>query len=1000
MRISMGIYPRIYYLLPLILGFTHCTEEKKISLEVSTYHYDKSPVLGAEVFSDKNLICKTGIKGTCEGSFILDSDPPSTISIEIKKPSDVYYYAPYFASFDITDRLNDPIKITTTLFNVPKQVSTDSVSPEDQKLPENSDSLKDTTKETLNTENITADDETEKTDTSISQEEEPEVTANDAVSPLANTIKSDELQVSSLNQLLKTIGISPQDSLLREIISGSFVDIQSAPASVIDYKKFNNHIPRDKKVLLSLHALNGNAPISNARFYFKEGIAEYLICSTNERGHCLSTITQPFLGQKVNILGKASDLKSVLKEVGLEEKTNLYFQFERSDDVDVTVIEDNLWHSRPLSQAPVGIGQDTIGNTDSTGKISIPKNKKDLWKKNGLTFRQHSGKTQNLPAESIISSQAILAGDAHKPFKVFLLEPFIVSSEPKNTIFNASQLSKSHYLDLKKNLFVRKIFREFPREDMRKYLAEKGLSIFDLTQSGWQRFDLDLDIIAIPTIVVGKTPKLQLLFLDDEGQALAGSMTAEIDDADGDKVQSSLGKEAVKKIVYNLPFLTAVTHISEQKFEIAAGDNFDSQILAGDKVLLIDLNHQNNPIAEGEISKVTGDSSQVTLKDTSILFEKNHLGAIVRPPRSLLTHAENSSIKVEVRGLDEEVLPYLHPGVPIFVDGSYQGTTDASGGLVLSKDTSSKHQIIETAIPGYLSKALPIPSDKKELVLTLEAGPTHARFASSPVGTEVIIDETIKTKTFFVGLLPNTPLEKDSHLIRFLPKSGYKPLTFSLSNADRKAINFNHTRRVYLPRDELSKARDQLSKNKIEDATAILRGIPAEDPSFLEAQNLIAKTFLLGDHSIDEILDIVDQKIGKGLSETTRLEQNQKTMAAFNASMIHILVGSILIGHDDYKAKIFLNKAYQDLVKINNDLIGSADLVQEDTQRSVAYFSALSLHFLYSIEKKTKQKNLLTALWKSYFNMAQKSAEPHLSKASDFAKQLITRDESLKRIIF
>lgn len=846
-----------------------CTpKEATLSLKANVKTNQGDPVQGAVVAIDGKSLGETDING------IFESEIKVAIGerrrVEIKKDSDVYYFAPYYENFTLADAQPQELALNAVLYFVPKPSATVASQPQSEQAPATAPAVEKPVVQNEDGELTTTHNGAEEFSTIQEEdlaESEPAVAAV-AVSPVKEEIRDTVAAVVETPTPKKQVAEAPiaseQDDLLApsveedvgtqvsEPIAAQTVAVPVEPVGIPEAApapvkiKPGNKITAVGQSLFTVHAFMGKTAVKDVTITYGLSGSNDLkeACRTNERGRCVIRFTGNE-AENVTLVATRPGFKTVTKVIRLENKGKITLAMEQGHTLDIYALEKNYNYKNGIENAEVFINGKQVGKTDAFGKYTYvyAGKKEDLISVSirAKNYLPEVFETDFVASESM-SLVKIFAPEIPPPAKVVILSPRIAgkSDSVKPGAVDVGFDQKIRHAT-SQTLFSSAAFKEYPQELLEKHLKAYGAGTAEILTKGWADLEIKkmVDVLLVPTVVFEDKTTLELSMVDARGTTVAAAKEILDDIGDAASINRAVA-DIAKKVVRAFPFEGAVLSKDASGVSINLGFASGRGVKAGDYLDVYGLQVERHGKAKEfgrigtlvikELADATARASVSNLEPRAVIERGDIVAMRVRKP------SNPSSAQVRVasgKGGSGDV-----SGANVYFNDTWIGATDSDGRLYAEVTGTGTLKVIKQGFAPFTRQVGMRSGVRHDVVLAAQQA--YLRVDSQPQGAKVLVDGKS------VGVTPiMTPIPTQVGFVKLQLEApnGYKTWSQVLE-LDEGTLDLTGARAVVLETDVLQPALTLKNNGKMQEAAAALANIPETHSDYLAAQHELGQIFL------------------------------------------------------------------------------------------------------------------------------------------------------------
>jgi hypothetical protein len=822
--------------------------ETTVDLKVSAKTNQGDPVAGAAVVLEKNEIGETDAQGLFEKTQTLSSD--SRASIEIKKESPSYYFAPYFESFKVSNEESQKVTIVATLYFVPKPKEVPSGAevktkeePVDSRISQSD--LEKTAMEQpkakrpngSNPADVAADANAES-----QQKDEEVVLDGDFQKPKDAEIDAESLKAAKEDDAesspsfvgkVKTdpeLGSGYEGEEEATVESTSLTEILEAKGEAYPERVASNK----GKVLYTVHIHHGKNPLPHADIFIGSPDQGDLkkACRTNTRGRCaLRFLNLP--QNPIALMIKKRGFQTTQKTVTVRHRGQLRVGLIPGKTIDVFAVRKSYNFTSGVDNVEVLINGKVVGITDRYGYFSFGYGGRpdDL-----ISISLKS--KENLPElfeTDFVASGSMTLVKYFTPLKPVSAKLSITRLKPagpvdsKNRNFFDGRFDRKLRAAAQKHVFSSTAFREFSPSLFRQAIKTSGLSLGAVTARGWQATDLKskVDALVLPTLILKPKPILEMSFVDSTGRVIAAAKEPVDNPMDDHSIDRAVGTIAAK-ISRVFPFEGAVLRKEGEKIAINLGYGTGRSVEVNDVLDIYGIvtakdgrNQTHGKIGQIRIAEVFDQYSNgipFGMKPRAII-ERGDL-VVAHPKRDSSPESVSVTVREETSGINLSQ-------ANIYFNDMWIGSTNKGGRIESNISGTGQLKVVRHGFRPFTQRV--DLTKKRRLKISLTKDMAFMRLESVPSGATITIDGKP------VGKTPRTaPLAVQAGFIKLTLDgvAGYKPYNQVLE-LEHGTLDLSGVNSVSLEEDFIEQSEKLVKAGRIEQALQRLNDIPTNHSDYL-----------------------------------------------------------------------------------------------------------------------------------------------------------------------
>lgn len=869
-------------LLPL-QGISCQKKDVTVRIAVDVKTNQGAPVDAAQIILDNSPLGVTNNAGIFSTELQLKVGVRRRL--EVKKESDINYFAPHYESFVVGEASRQDINIPAVLYFVPKpsspanpQVGSASPTP----VPADLQAAAHSPQPSNNNESATTDDEQAPLVGS------PQPAASEETLSTADLATADPNQASA-NTASKTPATVAEGSVADKVASADTPPTPDKEANATDEQvsvavEDNSHsttsaapatnlaqgtlLPvlgdtdlKDEKPVLSypknkpattgslvftVHAYSHGTPLEGVQINTgteEDGDLKFA-CETNKRGRCALHLER-LPTSNLTFVAVKKGYRTAKKTTHIKDQGKLVLAMEAGHTIDIYAVSKAFNFTKGLAGVEIKVAGKTAGVTDNFGHLSYLYVGKtdDLI---SIAMKAKGYLPETFETDFVASGPMKLVRN-FAPIKPPAARLAVLGVRPAGAITQEQAQLLTRETDslvraaADKNLFSSPAFKELQQALFLNSLSKLGLTPFSITQEGWAESDLKskLDGLLLPTIIFADKTYLELSIIDSQAKIIAAAKEPLTDLKD--KAAITKAMDAVyKRLNRAFPFEGAVLEKSGAKVTINIGYAAGRSIKAGDMLDVFGTQSEK----QGR-SKTFSKIARIVVRE--VFDDKAIANLVKQEPRSVIERGDTIRLRPrqseEQKGTKIAVTTEGSAATPlaqanIYLNDAWIGATDESGIFQASANGSGSLKVIKN---GYQPRSLDVTfKDDEQVKIAMKRETALLRIESRPPGLAVRIDGELVGKTPLAS-----PIAVASGFVKLAidaPK-GYKPFTQVLE-LDQGTLELVGANAIVLERDERSEALKLLSAGDTEGAIKKYLTIAKDHSDWLIAQHELGEIYL------------------------------------------------------------------------------------------------------------------------------------------------------------
>lgn len=957
---------KLWFLVFTIACLNACLRnEQNTAIDIKVVNDEGIPIANAKIFMNDEIASITNSHGqaSLEKSFSYNSE----VTIEIRKNSEIRYYAPYSTRIKINERAYDKKIIKAMLYSVPKPSASDERFGNTPNMDDND--LKDQVQ--LDTKN-----ESIKTTETNGKKE--------------NSTLQATVQESSKPEEAQSVAIEKS-----EIKSPSIVSMKALGVNDKIAKKIKAKPKSQQDTIINFYAFSNNKPISDVEIYV--GYAQKgtlaLACKTNRNGRCLYKNKE----QKNNpatIVAQKKGYQTQDKHYQLKDGNRIRFNMKRGHTIDIFAIMKRYDQSRGVDGIEVYINGKKESETDEFGRSSYfyQGNPGDLVE---VTLKSDHYIPKSYTTDYVIAGPTSLVR-YYSPEK---LEPIKVAVAPiqaagrlgGKTLENFGyETNKILARAMRSRFFTHPVFQQAD-ENMIKSLSNKTKkNLLELLNQGWKGTDIqtDLDAVVLPTLILQNPLRIELSLLNSDGEVLTAAQEELVSFTDKNAINYSVDS-LKKKLIQKFPFEGTIVKKDDDAVWVNIGKNQNLQLNVGDELNI--YGPQSDKLGQKITHTYIG-----KLRINQVLANKSRAQIIKTMPRSLIDTGDQIVLKRKKKISKEQItlnIVDIDEKKPIsqanvYFRNNWLGSTNNKGILTIGKSNLSGTALLHIIKPGYqdFTKELKL-SSLNQIEIPIERETAFIQLESDPEKAKVYLDGS------YVGDTPfQRPVAVPTGFVKLevVGPKGYKKLE-KILDLSIGTLSLTGDRKLFLEKDLLTEAKETLKSGDSSTALKQFEAIPPEHSDYLIAQ-----------HQVGEIYLSVFKNPVKAAAafsnvtadpEVQGFNNKQFISSHVNEALALYMAASNLESESKETAIAHYSKAIEIFSKVEPQLRYITKPQQAEAFHNTLYYKALASHRIWDLSLEPAilslaHKNWLHYLNGSAINQASKNSLIYLKNAETYLKQI------------
>ena len=900
------------------------------------------------------------------------------VRVEIRKESDVYYFAPYFDGFVVKEDEKQKVDMVAVLYFVPK--------------PNMDIADKDESQDTNSTVNDL--------DESVSKADEVEEVSSES-ELVASASNESQNQDTTVPADKNSSAVEVVDTSIEKIEAPKIAVTTVAKSEVVELKGAYPKIDRANKgpTIFTVMVTENHEPLGDAEIFVGRDSKRDLssACTTNSRGRCVIRFEDK-PKSVVSLVVKRKGYKTTSLSTRITNKGQIKFSMAKGKTIDIFAITKSFNFTRGLEEVAVLINGRTVGQTDKFGYYSFTySGKKDDLVSVAL---RAMGFLPEIYETDFVASGPMTLVKFFNPKTPPSVRMVVLPVQPAGKVSKKDLRAFDGSVDkiistaARTSVFSSTAFQEVQFTTFNRLAKQNGENLTRLQKEGWQATQLksQIDALLLPTLVLNQSPYIELSVIDSRGRILAAAK----EKLDGIDDSASINRSLIvlsQKINRAFPFEGAVLDKTSEFVQLNLGFGAGRSIKSGDTLDVHGI--QTDKTGRSQTQKKIGEVTIVEVQDG---FSKGKVTSL--EPRSVIERGDLVVLRprkapsvdsAQVRVSTDSQGSALVSQANVYFNDYWIGATDEKGRLYVNIEGDGVLKIIKHGFRQYSKNLTLQKSTKIDIKLSRETG--YIRISSKPSNAEILIEGRKIGKTPL-----STPISVPTGFLKveLQAPNGYKNFKTVLE-LDEGTLDLTGANEIILERDIIAAAENLLAATKIEKAIERLLTIPKSHTDYLLAQ-----------HKIGEIYLTRLKNPAKAASAFSRVTQDPKVAQFSDKRFIgsHINEGVALfetaenIEGQPSVAIAHYQKAIEVLENVTPQLRFVPKNQYVQALHNVEYHMALSRYKVWTYTKDPVVLNQSIRAWKSYIdsnpNMANgdKSVQLYLNNAKIYYKQAMASKNS------
>jgi len=877
------------------------------------------PIPGAQISIQKQLVGQTNDQGQAQVSMELPVD--EGVLVEINKPSQQLFYAPYFETVRINKGDLNHFNLQATLYAVPKNVPESPLPAEEQKTAE----------------------ATPLESNPPSAEATPEAEDPGLVTALQ--------AVNSENPSIGPNEMEPFDPEL---------SAQKAANTLLENAEQSSR-------LITFYTASGRENISDAHILYGDPERGQWLegCRTNARGRCTLTLPASFATDNVHILARATNFQPQTKIISLAHGDKVRIDLIRGQAMEVFALQKNYKAIRGLHDVTIKLGSKDIGRTDPFGYFAhnLPqKPAEDTTITLEAPGQLPSRISQNL---SGTGPWTIVQGFSSKtPARArLLLLPLRIQNSGSETPDPNAIISWDRVIQegLRQNLINQPPFMEADWERISQILDRNGLSLQQIGRQGWNQPDLlaEFEWTLRPTLILGPASSLELSLINADGRVVGASLQRLTARPDARAIRA-LFSQASRDLSAYLPFEGSLVEGEKEGFRINLSQQSGHVLKVGETLRLHGLQVDGtgsqpgwNDIGSAQIIESGEGFSRVRITELKPRTTAG-VGQIV----ALQRQPEGGDKYITITDIaDKRSLAQVN----LYLQDRWIGTTDKQGIARLSQFAVSRRGVLTAVRTGYrLHQDDFIWIEGKDKTIALQRSSIPIRIETDPSNAQIKLNGRLIGRS---PLYQSMDIPGPTAQIEIILNEEYKSLN-QIVSFDEEGLDWSGTRAVHLEKDLRREARQLIQAGRLTEAIHLLEALPQTHPDFLLVQHELGDIYL--NQSLDPIKAAAAFHRVTSRPEVANFVDKRFIGTQINEAIAIYHIGEKLKNTDQAAAISSWQKTKEllDLCEGQLRFIPEEQYIQ--AVHSLSYYRALSLHRIWGQTQRGEDLKIAHESWKKY----------------------------------
>ena len=947
--------------------------QQNTAIDIEVVNDEGTPIANAKIFINDELESHTDNNGrvSIEKSFAYNSD----ITLEVRKTSELRYYAPYSTRISINARPYDKKQIKATLYSVPKPSASDDKfgSTPNIAINENDDL-----------------ESAKPADLASASADTPEAIQK------SKTTKSVDEQVEIAKNGPENFDAKKSTTTLEENIEAP--SLVSLKAIAVD-EKITTQLPeklnQPKDSIINFYAFDNNKPLQNVEIYI--GYAQKgtlaLACKTNKNGRCLYKSSEQEK-TPATIVAQKKGYQTQDKNYQLKDGNRIRFNMKQGHTIDIFAIMKRYDQSRGVDGIEVYVNGKKVTETDEFGRSSYLYQGKpgDLVE---VTLKSDTYIPKTYTTDYVIAGPTSLvryySPEKLEPIKVALAPIQAAGRLGGKTLENFGfETNKILSNAMRSRFFTHPVFQKADENIIKSLSKETNKNLLELLNQGWKGTEIqtDLDAVVLPTLILQNPLRIELSLLNSAGEVLTAAQEELVSFTDKNAINYSV-ESLKKKLIQKFPFEGTIIKKDTDAIWVNIGKNQQLQLNVGDEFDI--FGPQSDELGQKLTHTYIG-----KLRINQVLKDKSRGQIIKTIPRSLIDtgdqivlkrnqYTSKDQITFNIIDIDEKK-PISQAN--IYFQNNWLGSTNDKGVLTIGKSGLKGTSLLHIIKPGYqdFTKELKLTS-LNQIEIPIERETAFVQLESDPEKAKVYLDGA------YVGETPfQRPVVASTGFVKLevVGPKGFKKLE-KILDLSAGTLSLTGDRKILLERDFLSEANNALKSGDINSALKLFESIQPEHSDYLLAQHQAGEIYLSSYKSPVKAAAAFAKVTAD--PEVQGFNNKQFISSHVNEALALFMAGANLESESKEAAIAHYSKVIEIFSKVEPQLRYLTSAQQSEAYHNTLYYKALASHRIWDLSADPAVLSLAHKNWLNYLNgsasnQASKNSSTYTKNAETYLKQI------------
>lgn len=968
---------KLWLVVLAIASLSSCLRnQQNTAIDIEVVNDEGTPIANAKIFINDELESHTDNNGraSLEKSFSYNSD----ITLEVRKTSELRYYAPYSTRISINERSYDKKRVKATLYSVPKP------SASDDKLGSTPNIAVNELKDLDKVKAIDAEKEPEKT-SNLNQNSKETEAVDDQV----------EIEKNEQNEIVNSEKTTPSTVEQNKIDSPSLVSLKAIAVDEKIAKDLTGKPRRQKDNLINFYAFENNQPLEDVEIYIgyvQKGTLT-LACKTNKNGRCIYKSEEQEKAP-ATIVAQKKGYQTQDKNYQLKDGNRIRFNMKQGHTIDIFAIMKRYDQARGVEGIEVYVNGKKVTETDEFGRSSYLYQGKpgDLVE---VTLKSDNYIPKTYTTDYVIAGPTSLvryySPEKLEPIKVALAPIQAAGRLGGKTLENfGSETNKILSGAMRSRFFTHPVFQKADENIIKSLSKRTNKNLLELLNQGWKDTDIqtDLDAVVLPTLILQNPLRIELSLLNSAGEVLTAAQEELISFADKNAINYSV-ESLKKKLIQKFPFEGTIIQKDTDTVWVNIGKNQKLQLNVGDEFNI--LGPQSDELGQKITHTYIG-----KLRINQVLKEKSRAQIIKTMPRSLIDTGDQIVLKRK-QALSKDQITFniidIDEKKPIsqaniYFQNNWLGSTNDKGVLTIGKSGLNGTSLLHIIKPGYqdFTKELKLTS-LNQIEIPLERETAFVQLESDPEKAKVYLDGS------YVGETPfQRPVAAPTGFVKLevVGPKGFKKLE-KILDLSAGTLSLTGDRKIFLEQDFLTEANNKLKSGDFVSALKIFESIRPEHSDYLIAQHQAGEIYLISYKSPVKAATAFAKVTAD--PEVRGFNNKQFISSHVNEAIALFMAGSNLESESKEAAIAHYSKAIEIFSNVEPQLRYITRSQQAEAYHNTLYYKALASHRIWDLSSDPAVLSLAHKNWLHYLNgsasnQASKNSSIYTKNAETYLKQI------------